>query len=96
MDALFQPHVLEGTVMICNEYSDELKTMNAALLDEQDIKAFKQTSAEFLSDPGNALHLLNILEQRTFVSGSHANKYQKILEGTHDLIADIEHELTAS
>jgi len=93
VDGIFQPEILKQTLFVLEEDDPELEKMNSQIFNKKSLVNLRTTSEKVLSNPDNALHLFNLLEQRTYVAMMHMELYKTIKLETEELLSDIKTEV---
>lgn len=93
VDELFNPVLFEHTLFLADVDDPNVAKFNQQIFDDESIKTLKATSETKLADPGNALHLFNVLQERIHVAESHMERYEQLQTETNQLLRAIKTEL---
>lgn len=93
VDALFNP-VLFGQTRFVSDIDDpDVNKLNKRILDPASLQLLSAASEKQLSDPANALHLMNVLQERLNVANGHRNMYNTLQAETRELHRKLKKEL---
>ncbi len=93
VDGIFQPEILKHTLFVLEGDDPKLEKMNNQIFNKKSLATLRTTSEKVLSNPDNALHLFNLLEQRTYVAMGHAELYKTIQLETEELLSDLKTQI---
>lgn len=93
VDELFNPVLFEQTLYLADADDPNVAKINQQIFDDESIKNLKATSEKKLADPGNALHLFNVLQERIHIAEGHQERYKQLQTETTNLLVAIKAEL---